>query len=596
MMKLIYYILFVSSLLYAEPKIEWNLENPFKFFKEKKSYWEMHQIYHNSKKIKNQYENSIGLAFERNMQSAKWKKGSYTEHKNSSWAAYFAEDFDETTEWNLSTRLYNKNYTKIQKEYKIKVRLLDVKSNDCYWQVDKKKYPKTSCTEIQVLTVPSGTNNNLIQVHWNNDANNVNTIIEGGVKDILIVGLGDSFGSGEGNPDIPIKTDNMTKNLDVVFTKNMYLPRKEKNNSAIWLDRRAHRSLYSYQFKTALHYSLEHPKEMVTFVNFSSSGAVTDNIIDIEKKAIEKIKSISNHYHNEFTGLDFLEGKEDKSINRKSYILPQLHLLCTILKNNSEYKNSEEKFCEREDGDRKADIILLSTGGNDVGFVKYIMNILGVPFSKKPTKETANEVDFTLSENYYKLNNLLKHYVKDPKRIVLTTYPEILKDENGDLCKGNQRTMNIPFGVRNDREQKIKDTHTYLVKPLYNTQKQLAKELGWSFVDKHRTIYEKHGFCAKNQNNLQSIQEQFVMPHKYKKGEDWLPFEPKEYKAYKKKQRWVQLPVDSLLMINMTQDFLWFRADFLFSDERSGLFHPTADGLAVMADETGKIITPILEK
>ena len=560
----------IVSMGYAkDTNIEWKLKNPFTFFKDSSDYDKMQKTYEEAGRD--------GYKFERGLQDNPWKND---ENKRIRWSAYFANNWSEKTRWNQSTKLYDTGYTVEPNNYNISVRLKNNSAKDCRWSVNGKKNEDVEeCNKLQVFEVPRGKTDYTISVYWDNDKKSDTMKIKGGIKDILIVGLGDSFASGEGNPDIPLNTNNMTENYDRIYTKNKYLPRKMKDNKVTWLDRRAHRSLYSYQFKTALQYSLEHPQEVVTFVSFSSSGAVTDNILKRPKSAVEHTTNVYPRIHNKLSNEDILLEKNDMSIDRRKYIRPQIELLKDTI------------------GSRKADILLLSVGGNDIGFVKYLKNVFGIAGSKKPTIKSKNDMDEILFEKYHQLNYVLKKYViaSNPQRIVLTTYPQLLKDENNTVCKGDRRAMNIPFGIK-EREQKILDTYNFVSEPLYKIQKQLAQEIGWSFVDAHRQKYNKHGFCAKNNTVPTAIEEQFVPPHKTKKEDPWLPFEPSSYEAYKKKERWVQLPVDSILMINHVRKSFGMKFDLAFSDETSGIFHPSADGLAVTADANLKVIKNILDK
>jgi hypothetical protein len=551
--------------------IRWHLENPFKFFKEKNIYWDMKKIYDEANITK--YENSKGLAFERGLQE-KWKEKNFL---TLGWAAYFGKVGYKNTCWNQNKMTYErdgecKNYIN-PKSHNIVVWLDGGKKHSkCTWSYigldNKQKYYISQCNKHIVLHDKPFTDKNKIYLSIDGNSK-IDTGIK--VKDILVVGLGDSYGSGEGNPDIPIRLDGNNLNQDILFVENRYFPRKKDNASAKWLDRRAHRSLYSYQFKTALQLALENPQQAITFVSFSSSGAVTDNIINMPKKAIEHLKWIAD---NQQSALDILDNKVSKSVDKCKYIRPQVELLKETL------------------GDRKIDILLLSIGGNDIGFAKYVGNILFKKGLKKPTEKTKYELDAILFKNYYRLNSVLKRFMKDynSSRIILTAYPKILYDENKMLCRADRREFIIPFGVTDKREQRLIDIEKYLVKPLYKIQKKIANEIGWNFVDAHQNKFLKHGFCAKKRTNIQNVQEQFVMPHKYNKNDDWIPFNPKEYRAYGLKQRWVQLPIDSILMINLTKKFLWFDIDFLFSDDTSGILHPTADGLAIEADENIKMI------
>ena len=575
MKKLIFTFLLLLVLplsMYAETpyQLEWRPQNPFRFFKESKVYWEMKEIYDNVDK------NHKGLAFERALQSKKWKK---EDSLTKGWADYFAKNRYAKTHWNQNRMMYDDNYVN-PNSYAIEVKLNNIsKEEKCKWSINSKIKAISVCSEFTPLEIEQEDKNSILTYEIVGKNQKGQKAIK--LEDIIIVGLGDSYASGEGNPDTPAIFSQNRVDKDAFLVKSRYFPRKDKNGSAKWLDRRCHRSLYSYQFKTALQYSLEHPKKFVTFVSFSCTGAKSEHIIDTYKKAAEYIDSSILHlkprYLDKTSGLEILDGKENTTKDRTKTVRPQIDALNETLK------------------DKKADILLLSIGGNDIGFAGYVMNVLLKKGWKRATKKTKYELYSTLSENYYRLDKKLKKFIKDEdnKRILLTAYPKVLQDENGKLCKGDRGAFDIPFGITEKREERVKDTQTYLTIPLYKIQKELAQEIGWTFIDAHRSKFEKHGFCAKDKDNPES----FLVPHKIKKDDDWIPYNPRDtrYRAYRKKQRWFQLPMDSILMINQTKDFLWFESDLGFSDEKSGIMHPSADGLAVEADANIDAIEYLLQ-
>ena len=113
-----------------------------------------------------------------------------------------------------------------------------------------------------------------------NDAE-VGTVIK--VEDVLIVGLGDSFSSGEGNPDVPVKlawspdqnVDPITAGNDPVDQVSGGPVRKRAGDyfAAQWIDRSCHRSAYSYQLRSALHLAVSEPHRAITFLGYACSGA-----------------------------------------------------------------------------------------------------------------------------------------------------------------------------------------------------------------------------------------------------------------------------------------------------------------------------------
>jgi lysophospholipase L1-like esterase len=89
------------------------------------------------------------------------------------------------------------------------------------------------------------------------------------VKDYLIVSVGDSFASGQGNPDIE---------------------RDQTKGPAQWVYRRCHRSAKAGPALAALAIERADPASSVTFVSFACSGAtVNDGLIGEQKKGLKSL-------------------------------------------------------------------------------------------------------------------------------------------------------------------------------------------------------------------------------------------------------------------------------------------------------------------
>lgn len=97
-------------------------------------------------------------------------------------------------------------------------------------------------------------------------------LVDQKIETKLIVGLGDSFASGEGNPDwptifhaiqnAPLGWFSESRGLEVYIDK-----------SAEWWDVACHRSLLSWQSLYALEVAMKSPHAVVQFASFSCSGA-----------------------------------------------------------------------------------------------------------------------------------------------------------------------------------------------------------------------------------------------------------------------------------------------------------------------------------
>ena len=88
------------------------------------------------------------------------------------------------------------------------------------------------------------------------------------IKDLLIVALGDSYASGEGNPDVPEQYG-----TDGNFNNYVTVP-------ARWEDRRCHRSAAAPASVAALNIERGDPHTSVTFISFACSGATINTDYD----------------------------------------------------------------------------------------------------------------------------------------------------------------------------------------------------------------------------------------------------------------------------------------------------------------------------
>ncbi len=83
------------------------------------------------------------------------------------------------------------------------------------------------------------------------------------VRDFLIVSIGDSYGSGEGTPDVPQVLGLYDGALNIQYV----------SEPAKWADRRCHRSAFAGPAQAALAIEGADPQTSVTFLSFACSGA-----------------------------------------------------------------------------------------------------------------------------------------------------------------------------------------------------------------------------------------------------------------------------------------------------------------------------------
>ena len=123
---------------------------------------------------------------------------------------------------------------------------------NCEWRVGDAPVQTAPCdgTVTASLPYPSGADISVAV------AGEQPIALKAKVRDLLIVGMGDSFASGEGNPDMPAEFSEAQRH------NNLY-PRRKNNDasgSAQWTDELCHRSLYGHQLRAALQIAIEnHP-------------------------------------------------------------------------------------------------------------------------------------------------------------------------------------------------------------------------------------------------------------------------------------------------------------------------------------------------
>ena len=569
-------------------KVEWKLVNPFRFIKDRNFTKMASKAFQES--IKNESTKnglSRGYRFERALHET-------TGFKSKGWAAEIGVgNYKEKTYWDQSNLKFDKQDEYIRPkshlvEFTLRVGNLPIQ--DCTWHRKNEPENKANCKE----PIES-------KVEYRSESKDVEfvLVVNGKARELaptpvkvvdkLVVGMGDSLASGEGNPDFPANFGLDTELDRTLFRLSPPTPKKDPNSEVRWLDRRCHRSMYSYQFQTALLLAFSNPKQAVTFVSSACSGA--------------KIKHFrKRHSSQEEMKLTASNSISLKRKKRYKYARPQIKqirgFLCETIGNEN---------CRKED-QRSIDYLLLSVGINDIGFSKYgaylmlanknrvsspirnlFMNLLR--FRKSPSKKKTDKELSKLEKDYKKLKKRLTSELNivgcseskpQCKNIILSIYPDPFNDENGIPCKLDRNEFTIPFGKDQSRSIRAKRLNDLVLTPLINLQ--LKTTSLWSVVDKHRTSFKTHGICARNSQESMSevdkANEEFLMPTW--QNNSWQSFHPKDYRAYRTKQRWFRLPVDSKLTIDQRKGSI----DLFYSDEIGGVLHPTAEGHAETANAT----------
>jgi lysophospholipase L1-like esterase len=498
----------------------------------------------------------------------------------------------------------------------------------CEWRINGQLVAQTSCADRVSgpgveLPYPAGAE---IAV---NVVGEPPIITEAKVKDLLIAGLGDSFASGEGNPNLPVAFG------DTRRFRNFYPLRKQNDagGSAAWTDELCHRSLYGQQLRAALQMAIENPQASVTFLDYSCSGASIDEGILGPQTYVERVASTERN--TQLAARPVAGSAKDSQLRR---------LIQELCRQAPEIKDGIPT-CPQNDFRRPLDFVFLSVGGNDIGFSNIvawasmrdgasasIASFFGATVSADEFKRRMRDI---LPDAYARLATALENSVPvtsaadgvfDPSRVVLTAYPDLVTNETGDICEAapddgededryaaNQSLdmFSSWLTARPARLAAVREQFAIL----YKRMRDLAGDHGWTFAghiyaDK---MFEGHGFCAQNIKRISDPAEQLMMPcfgtaerdtqtcqtsFSGKEG-TWRPYNPATQNyPYALRQRWVRTFNDAYMVINQKvrdrSGKLDEQASAAVFSETTGALHPSAEGHAAMADSLMLTLRPVI--
>ena len=431
------------------------------------------------------------------------------------------------------------------------------------------------------------------------------------VKDILVVGLGDSFASGEGNPDMPVRFSGERSADYGAPTEDIRLAgyparagswsrigdRAFIRNNAKWLDQACHRSLYSHQLRTALQLAIEDPHRAVTFMGYACSGAEITKGLFLRYKGNEwvprppplsQISAVARAQCGERRA-PLREYPEAFHMREK---IPVLKGSVTLHK------------CPRERA-RRIDLLLVSIGGNDIGFARLVANAVlrdrsmlkrlggwfGQVFEKSDASIPLKSLDYRYKALNRAIHNVLHVPWEQSDRIILTAYPPLALLEDGRTpCPDGRLGMEILPAYRLDA-QLARDGED-ISETLNKLMRRHARGRGWTFADHHRTRFLGHGLCAGAGIAGISMADELRLP-RLRNGY-WQPYNPANFRAYAQRQRWFRTPNDAFMTghfhvtgsllqsVLRSEKLRW--TQLLLASTYSGAFHPTAEGQAAIAD------------
>ena len=428
------------------------------------------------------------------------------------------------------------------------------------------------------------------------------------VRDILVVGLGDSLASGEGNPVNPVVLDSegfcfrrildgeefyLPGRADAMVNKSCLTTENDANNRESW-DKRAagwlfspcHRSLYSYQTRTALALALENPKISVTLIPLGCTGAtIREGLLKSKpsrERPVKDGKVTPADVEAQFSDL----GNYLKSITKKGKRRP-------------------------------VDLVLLTIGANDMGFSGLVANII---INQDPERSVAegllvdpqsaqDAVTETLRPDFKTLRKRLRTVTGgNLERVILTAYGNPTFHNGGQICPATRIGFDAhpAFSVDGEALAKtskfVDDTFLAALKAYATcaagSQCSNPKMNRMTFVDSHFKAFGDHGFCAASEAD--PIFDRTC----FKNGDSFASslsaadnnnpltcrLQASEFRPYAKRARGIRTvndsyfaamtyPTSSSAPTNI-HDGRWGLEAVVYG----GALHPTAEGHAAMAD------------
>jgi lysophospholipase L1-like esterase len=485
----------------------------------------------------------------------------------------------------------------------------------CAWSFDDGDGPQAStfdCAEPINLRVRYGRQTvATVDVSSGSDApQRLSTGIQ--VRDIFVAGLGDSIASGEGNPDRPIALSEegfCFRSYLGGAASQYYRPSRAgykggraceapdtlqnwQRQSAVWFNAACHRSLYSYQTRTALALAVRYPHIAVTYLPLACTGATIADGLFGSQRARE---CPSGRAGATTCGT---------SINSQ---LGELREALTAAK--------------RRQPERRLDLVLLSIGANDINFSGLVSDVIvDTPTERTIFKrsgligsveDSRSDLARDLPQGFAKLREALKPLVGDLARVIYTSYGNPTLAPGGAPCPGGRAGFDIHPSF-NANPQRLANVAGFVENEFLPALAALAQCQGgvlcrdpradrMTFVDAHQAAFANHGFCARAASDPQFDRECFSA-----RGDSFDPdivaggSQPLlcgrsagEYRAYLPRARWIRDANDSYFAA-MTypqglpaamqptdiHDATWG----VLSAVYGGAVHPTAEGHAAMAD------------
>jgi lysophospholipase L1-like esterase len=496
------------------------------------------------------------------------------------------------------------------------------------------------------------------------------------VEDLLVVGLGDSFASGDSNPDRPVtfsaarqmvydptvadaREDMAMRSMKPATAKGevfdlagvdekldpkalpkrlmedeekglIYKPSSREfleafqRRQAQWMSADCHRSQYGYQFRVGMELALENRHRSITLVHLACTGAETLEGLFLEKDAREQFdKPNSNKVPAQFDQLADLMCRGGAAARTKTVAYPVPSYSYGDASIGT--RTIAMRWCAPEQRKRPIDVVLLSIGGNDVGFSAVALYAITesasdlAPIAQLLGKQIRFGPD--VARNYLRVFDRRLQAVKlalndgfgvAPAQVVQTSYEPIQYDETGGMCGGIPTLgLDVHPNLHMSRERigEAGAFTTELVNRLecmtdvhrrHDCPPGLATGQGTGFhlVTEHLAKFMRRGVCARDPRRAAADGLMMAMPRLSQRTGAFTPYSPANVLPYAHRWRLFHTANDAFLTANTHREGI-SPFDILqpaYAGLYSGAIHPTAEGHALVADSVIVQVRAVLDK
>jgi hypothetical protein len=487
----------------------------------------------------------------------------------------------------------------------------------CQWSFDDSTGPvrqtEAPCDQEVKLRVATGRTTVATADIPLADGSTTRVTTEIAVRDMLIAGMGDSIAAGEGNPDRAVRLDSSFcfRRFLHVAGGEFYRPGRAgysgdrtceggpanpasaadwARHGARWMSPGCHRSLYSYQLRTALALAVEQPHAAVTFLPLACTGATIAAGL-FGSQATDDCP----------IGVDRCSGTAPAQFTELKDLMASVH---------------------RQDPKRNLDMVLLTVGANDINFAGLVANVIVDGTTERlllkeggslaSALDAQRSLELDLPDEFTRMRTALEPYVNgDMGRVVFVSYANPALQAPNVPCPGGLDGLDVHPAFNAD-PTRLRDAAAFVDAKFLPRLKMLATCEGskvckdpiadrMTFVDSHQAAFAEHGMCAHAPTDPEFDRACFSQTgDSFEKNIADAADDPmacsspaSDYKPYASRARWIRTANDSyftamtypvgispVLRPSDIHDAIWGVVSAVYG----GAIHPTAEGYAAMAD------------